>query len=307
MTLPVYVALLLALAGSACLSLGMVLQKKHVLWFETRRNKGPYARDMWFWMAGLLAMNLQPVFLFLSLFGLSPSVAAATNGASVTFTALFSIPLLGETMSRRKAAWSVLLFVAIAGAALTAAPQDAEAPQVAAAPQVAEAPGAAGFEPFPLVAALLVPLACAFLIARMMKTAPSAATGGGRTGVQIPGSRNGRLAVVMGAASGALGGFMVLPMRILQGSSLPVGAWFASPWIYLYAVAGGAAFYFSQKAYASGKLGAVAPAFYGLQVLWPALVSYPVFSALFMPAQAAFFVVIAVAVVGSASSGGDGS
>jgi hypothetical protein len=106
----------------------------------------------------------------------------------------------------------------------------------------------------------------------------------------------------MGAASGALGGFMVLPMRILQGAGLSLGAWFATPWIYLYVLAGISAFVYSQKAYARGSLGQVAPAFYGMQVLWPAIASYAVFGAAFLPLQAAAFALIALAVYGSARS-----
>ncbi len=43
-------------------------------------------------------------------------------------------------------------------------------------------------------------------------------------------------------------------------------------------------------------MAAVAPAFYGMQVLWPALASYFVFGATFYPVQTAAFALVALCV-----------
>ncbi len=103
-------------------------------------------------------------------------------------------------------------------------------------------------------------------------------------------------AVGMGGTAGALGGFMVLAMRVIQSGPGTLAAWIFAPWLWLYVAAGVSAFVLSQKAYAAGSLGQVAPAFYGMQVLWPALASYAVFATPFIPLQVLAFAAIALAV-----------
>lgn len=267
MTLSPFLAMPIALAGNACLSLGMVLQKKHVGWIEARKSKKAHGRDLSLWMLGFILMNLQPIFIYVSLFGLSPNVAASAAGSSVAFTALFSAPILGEKLTVSRIVWTIALFgaIALSGLAGASGSQGATAP---------------GFSAPAIIAAFIIPFSVALVLAGA----------GGR-----PGFRK-FFALGMGATAGALGGFMVLAMRVVQSGPGSLAAWLLAPWLWLYIAAGVGAFALSQKAYAAGSLAQVAPAFYGMQVLWPALASYAAFGTPFIPLQALSFAAIALAV-----------
>ncbi len=283
MTLSPLIAMPIALAGNACLSLGMVLQKKHVAWLYARKTpEGRVApgfrHDVAMWMAGFVLMNLQPIFLFVSLFGLSANVAASAAGSSVAFTALFSVPLLGEKLTRSRIWWTLALFGAIALAGLTGSPDTADAAAAGSSSSVASV--AAPFSAAAVIVAFIIPFALAIVVAGL----------GSRPRFKA------FFASGMGAAAGALGGFMVLPMRVIQSGPGTLASWLFAPWLWLYIAAGVSAFVFSQKAYGAGSLGQVAPAFYGMQVLWPAVASYAVFSTPFAPLQALAFAAIAAAV-----------
>ncbi|MFZ2634747.1 MAG: hypothetical protein WAX33_00210, partial [Rectinemataceae bacterium] len=141
-----------ALAGSAILSLGMVLQKRHVGWIGAKKaaaantkvsaavsanatsssadavtaaassvaaaRHGDRTRDVLLWSLGFVLMNIQPIFVYVALLGLPANVVSAAAGASVAFTAIFSALLLGEKMSRRKVFWTAVLFISVAVAGL---------------------------------------------------------------------------------------------------------------------------------------------------------------------------------------------
>jgi drug/metabolite transporter (DMT)-like permease len=100
----------------------------------------------------------------------------------------------------------------------------------------------------------------------------------------------------MAACSGALSGFMIFPMRAIQVAASGVAGALSSPYLYAYLVAGFSSFILVQAAYKEGEMAAVAPALYGMQVLWPAIGSYFVFGARFRPAQTAAFIVVALCV-----------
>ena len=77
---------------------------------------------------------------------------------------------------------------------------------------------------------------------------------------------------------------MVFPLRALQVAASPgVAGWLSSPYFYAFLAAGCSSMIFIQAAYKDGEMAAVAPALYGMQVLWPALASYFVFGAKFLP------------------------
>ena len=291
MTLSPIVALPIALAGNACLSLGMVLQKKHVAWLGARkraesRSTPGFRRDLVIWTIGFVLMNLQPIFLYISLFGLPANVAASTAGSSVAFTALFSVPLLGERLSPRRILWTLALFSAIALAGVSGGRGDSGGGESAAASMSA------------IFVVFVLPLVAALLVSRAGRDFPAAGPSPtANVGVRKSGgAMRGTFAAFMGATAGALGGFMVIPMRVLQSGPGSLESWLFAPWLWLYIAAGVSAFVFSQKAYAAGGLGTVAPAFYGMQVLWPALASYLVFGTAFVPFQAVSFAAIAAAV-----------
>ena len=102
---------------------------------------------------------------------------------------------------------------------------------------------------------------------------------------------------MLATISGALGGFMVFPLRAIQVTAKPgIAGALASPYLYAFLAAGFSSFVVIQAAYKDGEMAAVAPAFYGMQVLWPALASYFVFGAVFYPVQTVAFAMVAVCV-----------
>ncbi|HTX73984.1 MAG TPA: hypothetical protein VMC79_14230 [Rectinemataceae bacterium] len=257
------IAALVALAGNFVLSFGMVLQKRNVAWIG---HKG--ARDLAFvkarsgWLLGFLLMNLAPVFNYVALLGLPPNVVGAAIGSNVAFTAILSSAMLGERLGARRMLWTALMFAAMALAGLRGRSGGGEIATVALF----------AFLALPVLGALL----CVLLRGR---------------------KRSAALAVAIAAVAGSMGGFMILPLRALQLAAAPsLAGWLASPFLYSYIIAGVGAFSIIQLAYKDGEMSAVSPAYYGLQVLWPALASYFVFATPFDGLQALAFVAIAACV-----------
>jgi drug/metabolite transporter (DMT)-like permease len=279
LSVPPLLAALIALSGNFCLSLGMTLQKRHVGWIGStprkrppgkapgieRRRAGRFYRDMAPWFLGFALMNAAPVFSYFALMGLSTNVVGSFAGMSVAFTALLAKLWLKERLGRRRLAWTIALFAAIGAAGLLGEGGSS---------------GAERFSPAALYLFLCLPLAAgAALLASRGK------------------ARGPRLAAAIAAASGSLAGFMVFPLRALQVAAAPgIAGWLASPYLYAYLAAGISSFVLVQAAYKDGEMAAVAPALYGMQVLWPALGSLFVFGSRFDPAQAAAFVGVAVCV-----------
>lgn len=273
----------IAVAGNFVLSLGMALQKRHVGWIGSgsrgraqaadgsappveRRRRGRARRDFAFWFLGFMLVNIVPVFQYFALMGLSTNVVGAAAGTSIAFTAILAVAFLRERLGKRRLAWTLLLFAAIVAAGFLGEGGSS---------------AAAGLSPTALYAFLGLPLllgACLLLLRRPFKGP--------------------RLAAAMAAVSGALSGFMVFPLRALQVAAGPgIAGWLASPYFYAFLAAGFSSFVLIQAAYKDGEMAAVAPAVYGMQVLWPALGSFLVFGAKFLPAQIAAFALVAVCVL----------
>jgi drug/metabolite transporter (DMT)-like permease len=256
-------AFVIALGGNSVLSLGMVLQKRFVGWIGAKPPRdAAFRRALAGWLAGFMLMNIAPAFNYLALMGLPPNVVGAAAGSSVAFTALLAAPLLGERVGGRRLGWSAALFAAIAAAGLRGSP-------------TSTAPAAAA-----LYAFLALPAALAAVAGAMRRR-----------------HRGPRLALVFAANAGSFGGYMVLPMRALQlagGGSL--GAWLATPYPYLFLAGGFGGFILAQLAYKDGEMARVAPVYYGMQVLWPAIGSYFAFASPFDPLQAAAFAAVALCV-----------
>ena len=242
-----------ALAASLILSLGMVLQKRHVFFVGHKGlHDAAFRRDRRGWLAGFVLVNLAPPFNYLALLGLPANVVAAATGSNVAFAALFSALLLGEKIGARELILSLLLFGAIAVAGLRGG-----VVSVSSAPEIHF-----------VWLFILVPFALAALSVMFRSR-----------------SRSPGLAVAIGALSGAMGGFMLIPLKLLGGLGPGILAWLAAPWLWLYVGAGVFSFALVQLAYKDGEMRRVAPAYYGLQVFWPALASLFVFSQPFDPAQ----------------------
>ncbi len=279
MTVSPIAAAAVILAGNAVLSLGNSLQKLNIGWMDGAGRGGPAAaasqgaegarrgrsRAFAGWLLGFLMMNVVPVFQFIALLGLPANIVAAFAGSSVAFTAIFARFLLGERIGIRRAAWTIALFAAIAGAGLLGR----------------GSAGDSGFSPIALWAFIGLPaVLAAILVASRARR------------------RGRRLAVLLAAASGCFGGYMVVAMRALQldaGSELSF-SWLSSPYLYAFLVCGFGGFSIVQLAYKDGEMARVAPALYGMQVLWPALASYFVFGSSFVALQAAAFAAVAISV-----------
>ncbi len=282
------VAFPLALAGNALLSFGMVLQKRHIAFLVRRsRDASPGdpgrstgRRDRLGWISGFTLVNVAPVFNYLALLGLSPNVVAAVIGSNVAFTALFSRFLLKEAIGPRSLLLSLVLFAAIGLAGLRGiAPGGA--PPAGAAPL-------GGTATEGLVYLFLALPALAALVALGLRRR----------------FRGEGLAIAIGGIAGALGGFAILPMKLLGALADPsLASWLLHPWLWLYLLASASSFTIVQLAYKDGRMGSVAPAFYGLQVLWPALASLSVFSLPFDPLQYLAFAAIALSVALIAGGG----
>lgn len=278
MSLSPVVAALVALAGNFILSLGMAFQKRHVAWIGSsprrsagrapegeRRRAGRFYRDFASWFLGFMLVNIVPAFQYLALTGLSTNVVGAAAGTSIAFTAILAKVFLRESIGKRRLAWTAALFAAIAAAGFLGEGGSS---------------GVEGLSPSALYVFLGIPLAL------------------GAGLFALRGRFKGpRLAAAIAAVSGCLGGFMVFPLRALQVDAGPgIAGWLSSPYLYSLLAASASSLVLIQTAYKDGEMAAVAPAFYGMQVLWPALASYFVFGAKFLPVQTAAFVIVAVCV-----------
>ena len=257
-----------ALFASVLLSFGMVLQKRNVAFIGHRgKRDAAFERRRLGWIAGFSLINLAPVFNYLALLSLPANVVAAVAGSNVAFAALFAALLLGEEFRMRSLVPTIFLFAAIALAALRGAP-------ASAAPRL-------GF--VWLFFALPALGATVALLLRKKAKGPI-------------------LAAVIGGIAGSAGGFMLIPLKLLGSLPPTAEAWLGSPWIWLYLAAGAGSFGIVQLAYKDGAMNRVAPAYYGLQVLWPALAALSVFSLPFDPIQWLAFGIIGACVVVLSSS-----
>jgi len=251
-----------ALVASAILSLGMVLQKRHIAFIGYKGKRGAaFRRDRSGWLAGFTLVNVAPLFNYLALLGLPANVVAGVAGSNVAFAGLFSAFLLGERLESRALGPTILLFAGIALAGLRSG----------GSPETAN---------FAFIwVFMLVPLALA-AVALVLR---------GRGKSQI-------LAATIGGVAGCLGGFMIVLLKLLGTAEPTIAGWLASPWLWLYLIAGISSFSIVQLAYKDGEMNRVGPAYYGMQVLWPAGASLFVFSLPFDFLQWIAFGVIALSV-----------
>jgi drug/metabolite transporter (DMT)-like permease len=261
----VLVAAFIALLGNFLLSLGMVLQKRNVAWIGAADKKVPaYRRARSGWILGFALMNLAPIFNYFALMGLPANVVSALIGANVAFTALLAAFFLKEGLGKRRLAFILLLFAALMVAGLSGGSGPGEE-----------------FKSREFFVFFALPLVAAGLV------------------LALRAKKKGKgLAVLIAAVSGALGGYMVLAMRAVQlASGAHFLAWFTTPYLYIYLASGLVSFSLVQFAYKDGEMQSVAPAYYGMQVLWPAIASYAVLGFPFDPIQASAFVGIAFCIV----------
>jgi len=255
---------MLALCGNFILSLGLTLEKKHVGWIHSKRQRlRMQPEEIAWWGAGFFLTNIQPVFNYFALGKLSANVVAALCGSNVAFTMLLSSWLLKERITRQKIRWIALLTASLAAVGVTQQPSEA------------------------------VFHAVAFWIAFFL---PALFTLGALFSLDkkwhIPEG------LLLGISAGSFAGFMVLAMAALK---MTEGAfslhWLASPYFYVYFFCGIASFLVSQFAFRRGKMNTFAPSYYGLAVLYPAIAAYFVSGIAVVPFQLVGFAGIAVSIV----------
>jgi drug/metabolite transporter (DMT)-like permease len=292
-------AIVIGLSGNFLLSLGMVLQKRHVAWMGYKgRRDAAFRRDLLGWLLGFILMNVAPVTNYFALLGLAANVVSALIGADVAFTALLVAFFLKEKLGGAEIAWTAVLFVALGLAGFRGG---SPSPGFSLSPYLL-------FYVLP-VAVGLVTLLSRWRLAARDKAAPDGGAAGAATAAATAGAaaagaagagakpRHGKLAVVFACVAGAFGGYMVLTMRALQlAAGNDLIRWLSTPYLYLYVLGGILSFVTVQLAYKDGSMGTVSPAFYGMQVLWPALASYAVLGAAFDALQAAAFAAIALSI-----------
>jgi len=286
-------AIIIGLSGNFLLSLGMVLQKRHVSWMGRKGQRdAAFRRDLLGWLLGFLLMNIAPVTNYFALLGLAANVVSALIGADVAFTALLVAFFLKERLGGAEIAWTAVLFAALGLAGFRGGSPSS------------------GFSVPPYLLFYVLPIAVGLvaLLARWRLAAAAApacaapteasgaAAGAGAAGGAKP--LHGKLAVVFACVAGAFGGYMVLTMRALQlAAGNDFVRWLSTPYLYLYMLGGILSFVTVQLAYRDGSMGTVSPAFYGMQVLWPALASYAVLGSAFDALQAAAFAAIALSIL----------
>jgi drug/metabolite transporter (DMT)-like permease len=199
--MPVWVGFIIALAVTSVCSLGGVLQKKGIGWqTKGRERDSAWRREFAMWLLGFLLVLLVPALNFIALYAISASVLGAIGGAGVVFNVFFSLLILGEKIKLREIAVSIVLF---AGIVVFAAFRGQEG-------------STRWSRPFFTIAWTL-PVAIA-AIAWILKR--------GRYRLTRPPSKSGILivnsySIVMAAVSGALGGLMVVIIKLVQIEIFP--------------------------------------------------------------------------------------
>jgi drug/metabolite transporter (DMT)-like permease len=268
----------------------MVLQKRHVSWMGRKGQRdAAFRRDLLGWLLGFLLMNIAPVTNYFALLGLAANVVSALIGADVAFTALLVAFFLKEKLGGAEIAWTAVLFAALGLAGFRGGSPSSGF----------SVPPYLLFYVLPVAVGLLALLARWRLAVAGRKVDPAPASVAAATNpADAAKPRHGKLAVVFACVAGAFGGYMVLTMRALQlAAGNDFVRWLSTPYLYLYMLGGLLSFVTVQLAYKDGSMGTVSPAFYGMQVLWPALASYAVLGAGFDALQAAAFAAIALSIL----------
>ncbi len=257
-------AFLLAALAYILLAAGLVLMKKGIGWFGRGFPRDAVRkRDLGIWTAGFLLSNAYIVPVALSLRTLPPHVVTAFAGLGVVVMVLLSRVWLGERLRPSDPVYAGAMGVAIGVLSLSARTG------AGGAGSVLRLAGASAF-PFLLLAAGLFRRAA------------------GR-----------HRAALLAAVSGISTGMIVILMRTLvQAFGTRVGAYFGSPYFYLYLVFSLLAFLALQFAYKIDSLLRTGPVQYGASILYPAFCSAFVFGNPILPAQAAAIVAIVLAVAG---------
>jgi drug/metabolite transporter (DMT)-like permease len=257
--MPVWMGFLMALGINGVCAAGGIMQKKGIRWqAKGRVRDASWRRDFLIWLTGFILIFTVPVLNFIVLSVLSPAAVGAISGSSVAFTALFATLILREKYGVREIAASAVL---IAGTVVFALSHGREGTDVWS-------------RPF-FVLVWVVPFAVAG-IAWLVMRARRSRSGSPETSGFMHSNPYG---AVMGAVSGALGGLMIIIIKLIRiecGTDLlkyPL-----TPFMYAHISIGIGGPYIMQLAMRHGSMMAVAPASLGIGVVYPVLAAWLVFS-----------------------------
>lgn len=256
--------LALAFLAYSLLGGGLVLMKKGIAWLGRGRPRdGSFYRNLGFWIAGFLLMNLYIVPVTVALKRLDSHVVASVAGWGVVVLIFLSRFGLGEKAVPADVVHTAMIVGGIVALNLLERP--------AAGPS---------FSGPAYIAIALAP----FLIA----------------GLAFFLGANPALSALLWAGVSGLGtGLIVMTMKILVSEhGLAIDAYFASPYLYAYLVFSLVSFLALQLSLRKGALIAVGPVQYSTGILAPVLCAAPVFGRRLHPLQ---FAAAAVIVYGVAA------
>ncbi|MDH4197665.1 MAG: hypothetical protein OEW05_09680 [Candidatus Aminicenantes bacterium] len=256
--------LALAFLAYSLLGVGLVLMKKGIAWLGRGRPRdGTFYRNLAFWVAGFLLLNLYIVPATVALKRLDPHVVASVAGWGVVVLVFLSRLCLGEKSAPSDTVNTALI---VGGIVVL---------------NVLERPAAG--PSFALPAYIGISLA-PFLIAGLaffLRATPAIS------------------AALWAGVSGLGTGLIVMTMKILVSEhGLVVRAYFASPYLYAYLIFSLVSFLALQFSLRKGALIAVGPVQYSAGILTPVLCAAPVFGRRLHPLQ---FAAAAVIVYGVAA------
>jgi|GEM_PF-700220 len=246
------------------LALGFVFQKKGINIFSKERK----LKDIIFWVTGLILININPIINFYALKYVPSYVVNSISALTIVFTIILSAFLLKEKIFSSDFIYiaAITLFIVV----ITFKTKDASQNMPALS-------SSTFFAILPIIIFFIFILLIFF-------TTPFKNKGTLNTKKQIFGKS--LKAIISSSCSGAMAGFMVIAMKLLQmdrGIDLSL-LYFKSIYLYLFLLNGLISFIAIQIAYKNGSMVIVAPLQYGFTVL------YPVIASLFLfPVENSFF------------------
>ncbi|MDD5067111.1 MAG: DMT family transporter [bacterium] len=230
------------------LSLGFVLQKKHIHWFGAAvRSSREYKTHKLLWLSGLVLVNLSPLLNFPALQVLSPSLVAAVSGLNIIFTLFLSRALLKSALYTSDYFLSGLIAVSIAGIGAFSLPGTGQ-------------PGA--FSPWFFQGLPLLFFGVSCLMRPFLKNEKTIVL----------------YTLLLSLVSGTMAGYMLILMKLLQvEKGTRFFSYLLSPYLYFYLICGLLSFVAINMAYRKGSIVLISPVQYSSMVFYPALASYIIF------------------------------
>lgn len=253
------VGILLGILAYFLLALGFVFQKKGIAIFSKERKVSDYI----FWISGLVLININPLINFFAL-NLVPSyVINAISALTIVFTIILSAALLKEKLYASDFVYIFAITFMIAAITMKTKDVSQNIPPLSSC---------LFFALLPIILfTLLLPFRHLVSKAKSLKYA------------SMPTLIN---VIIPSITSGAMAGFMVIAMKLLQldkGQNLSI-SYLSSLYLYLFLLNGLISFIAIQIAYKNGSMIMIAPLQYGFTVLYPIIASlflFPVNSSLF--------------------------